>query len=105
MTEKQFVENPNPWHPMTDAVDLKHLGKLTEELGECTSAVSRCVIQGIDEAEPSTGEINRDWLAKEIADVLANIDLVIQRFNLNQAKISDRKYKKMEHLRRWHRMA
>lgn len=105
MTEKQFVENPNPWHPMTDAVDLKHLGKLTEELGECTSAVSRCIIQGIDEAEPSTGEINRDWLAKEIADVLANIDLVIQRFNLNQAKISDRKYKKMQHLRQWHRMA
>lgn len=105
MIEKQFVENPNPWHPMTDAVDLKHLGKLTEELGECTSAVSRCIIQGIDEVEPSTGEKNREWLTKEIADVLAGIDLVIQRFGLNQAQINDRKYRKMAYLRQWHRMA
>lgn len=105
MTVKHFVENPNPWHPMTDPVDLKHTGKLLEELGECTSATARCQIQGIDEREPSTGVLNREWLTNEIADVLANIDLVIQRFGLNQARISDRKYKKIAHLRQWHKMA
>jgi len=55
----------NPWHPMSDPVDIKHLGKLLEELAEgvnalnevasamnkAASAVARCLIQGINEAQ------------------------------------------------------
>lgn len=103
--EKTFVAEPNPWHPTTNTVDLKHLGKLIEELTECSSAAARCIIQGIDECEPSTGETNRDWLTKEIADVLCNVALVIDHFSLDQDKIADRIELKGEHLKKWHTYA
>lgn len=103
--EKKFIAEPSPWHPMTDPVDLKHLGKFAEELSECGSAVARCIIQGIDEREPSTGEVNRDWLQKEIADVIANLELVAERFNLDWHKINERTVMKKNHLRKWHSYA
>ena len=95
----------NPWHPMTDPVDLKHLGKLGEEAGELASAVSRCIIQGIDEAEPVTGKVNKEWLEDEMADVLASMSLVEEHFQLNIERILQRADNKKEHLRKWHVMA
>jgi len=95
----------NPWHPMSNPVDVKHLGKLLEELGELTAAVSRCLIQGIDESEPITGKSNRVWLEEEIADVEACIDLVMERFNLNYRDILNRTMKKRDRLKSWHSMA
>lgn len=95
----------SPWHPMTDSVDLKHIGKFLEELGECVAAAARCQIQGIDEAEPTTGKVNRVWLTEEIADVLANANLVIDRFNLARGVIQERVERKTRHLANWHKMA
>lgn len=102
----------NPWHPMSNSVDVKHLGKLLEELGELTNelgqltaAVSRCLVQGIDESEPITGKCNRIWLEEEIADVDACICLVVERFNLDRSHIANRCLKKMKRLREWHSMA
>lgn len=105
MVDENKLVDANPWHPMTDSVDLKHLGKFAEELGECCSAVSRCIIQGIDECEPVTGKPNRKWLQDEIADVCANLDLVIERFNLDTSAIEARAAKKRAHLKSWHDMA
>ncbi|WP_316234631.1 hypothetical protein [Bradyrhizobium sp. SZCCHNR1020] len=89
---------------MRRPIDLKHLGKLAEELNECGSAVARCLIQGIHEREPVTGKLNRDWLEEEIADVLANIRLVQDHFNLDVHRIAERRQNKMAHLRAWHAM-
>ncbi len=89
---------------MSAPIDLKHLGKLGEELGEAQSAVCRCIIQGIDEREPVTGKVNRVWLEDEIADVLANIELVTEHFQLDTARMAGRMERKMEHLRGWHSM-
>lgn len=97
--------DPNPWRPMTDAVDVKHLGKLGEECGELSAAVCRCLIQGLMEREPTTGKLNAIWLQEEIADVLANIGLVIDRFNLHEPTIVERAQRKTEMLRKWHAMA
>lgn len=66
--------------------------------------MSRCIIQGVGEAEPTTGELNRHWLEKEIADVLANAALVIERFNLSKLTIEDRVEFKTKYLRQWHSM-
>jgi NTP pyrophosphatase (non-canonical NTP hydrolase) len=104
MAEKTFNPDPQPWTPITDAIDLKHLGKLAEELSECGSAVARCIIQGVDGREPSTGELNRDWLSKEIADVICNLELVINHFDLDRTSINDRVMFKEKHLSRWHAM-
>lgn len=92
--------NDPPWHPMTNQVDLKHLGKLGEECGELSQVVCRCIIQGIDEKDPTQNQTNRKWLEKEIADVLANIALVEKRFALNID--TDRILTKIHNLEEWH---
>lgn len=92
----------NPWRPMARPVDVKHLGKLIEELAEAGSAAARCLIQGIDEAEPVTGKINRAWLEDELADVRANDQLVVAHFGLDEARIAARAADKARRLKAWH---
>lgn len=94
----------NPWVPMANPKDLKVIGKLGEELGECGAAVSRCIIQGIDGREPVTGKVNRMWLTEEIADVLANSFITIDHFELNEHAISERVQRKRKLLSEWHGM-
>lgn len=105
MVDADKLRDASPWHPMSDPVDLKHLGKLIEELGEAIAAASRCLIQGINEAEPVTGKINKEWLEDEIADVRANLTLVERRFKLNENRMLQRTLRKMKHLQSWHEMA
>lgn len=94
----------NPWVPMSSPLDLKHIGKLGEEVCECGAAIFRCVIQGVDEREPVTKKLNREWLQDEIADVLANIELVTEHFGLDMVSIRIRAERKKIHLRGWHSM-
>lgn len=106
--EGQF-QNPfpgcNPWHPITDPVQIKTLGKCMEELGEAIQIISRCMIQGIDECDPQTGVLNRIWLENELSDVLANVALVVELYALNSSRMDQRAVHKMERLRAWHKMA
>lgn len=112
MADADHLRDASPWHPIKDAVDLKHLGKLGEELTElaaaaskCGAAVCRCIIQGVEESEPVTGKLNRHWLEDEIADVEANIRLVVGRFDLDRERMHQRMERKIAHLRQWHGMA
>lgn len=89
---------------MQKPIDLKHLGKLGEELNEAGAAQNRCVIQGIDEREPITGKSNREWLEDELADVMANTELCVEHFKLDEARMRDRADRKKAHLRGWHSM-
>jgi hypothetical protein len=98
-------DHVSPWIPMDDPVDIKHIGKLLEELAEASKIASRCLIQGINECDPKTGEVNLHALQDELADVLANIELVVERFGLNEYQMNGRKYEKQEMLRRWHVMS
>lgn len=91
----------SPWQPMQDKQDLKVLGKLLEELGELTSATARCLIQGIDETEPTTGKPNRQWLEEEVADVLACLDMLLIRCDIRGNHIEERHDRKLKRLRTW----
>jgi NTP pyrophosphatase (non-canonical NTP hydrolase) len=91
-----------PWHPMKDPLDLKHLGKLCEEAGELGSIAARCIIQGIDEKEPVTGKPNRRALEEEIADVSANVALCCEHWGLDMEFIRARANEKVTRLRGWH---
>lgn len=92
----------SPWVPIADPCDLKHLGKLSEELGEAIAAISRCIIQGVHETEPVTGKLNKEWLEDELADVMAGIILAEKRFHLDTPRMNARIHRKVEGLRRWH---
>lgn len=89
---------------MKEPIDVKHLGKLVEEVNELGAAIARCLIQGIEECEPVTKKPNREWLENEIADVRANIALVIKHFKLDEDRMSLRIQKKCAHLKQWHGM-
>ena len=104
MNTDEDLPFPNPWNPITKPIDLKHLGKLLEELGEATSAASRCLIQGIYEREPVTGKVNKEWLEDELADVMANVELVMDHFDLDKWRMLARLQKKKKHLAEWHGM-
>jgi len=104
MSNVDDLREANSWRPTRSPIDLAHLGKLAEELGECAAAASRCIIQGIDEREPETGKLNRGWLEDEIADVTAGIALVTEHFKLDNERIFRRAMRKMKHLRAWHAM-
>ena len=93
---------PQPWTPEKNAKILRLLGKLGEELGECSAAVSRCIIQGIDETEPVTNKLNRNWLTEEISDVLLNAHLAIDLLGLEANQINARWRRKEPLLRKWH---
>lgn len=102
MSSADDLRAADPWQPITSKADLKRLGKFGEELNECGAAVSRSIIQGVDEAEPVTGKLNRLWLEDEIADVRANSELVIEHFGLDEARIAARAERKKLHLQQWH---
>lgn len=102
MIDADKLRDASPWQPIDSPLDVAFLGKLLEELGECISAVSRCLIQGINEAEPVTGKLNRRWLEDEIADITACIALVADRYNLDTSRVASRVVRKVEHLEQWH---
>lgn len=96
--------HPDPWQPEQDRINLAVLGKMGEELGECVTVTNRCIIQGIDEREPETGVLNREWLMDEIADVIAAIRTGVAHFGLDQQSIDERVQTKIAHLQAWHKM-
>lgn len=89
------------WQPITRKVDLAVLGKLGEEAAEMGSALFRCVIQGVDEAEPRTGKINRQRLMDEIADVEAMIMHAKRHFKLDEQVIAERRFRKYSYKMPW----
>jgi NTP pyrophosphatase (non-canonical NTP hydrolase) len=92
---------PSDWQPITNSVDLAVLGKLGEEVGELTSAISRCLIQGMDGIDPDTGKINSAALEDEIADVKALMLAAVQRFQLNTERIDVRRKRKYNFKLAW----
>lgn len=94
----------NPWQPIKDSFKLALLGKLIEELGELTAASGRCIIQGIDEVQPVTQKLNREWLGEEIADVIANCYFVRDYLGLDKMELGSRIKTKTKHLEEWHHL-
>lgn len=92
---------PSAWLPETDLQRIATLGKLLEELGEGVAAAARCLIQGIEEVEPTTKVPNRDWLQKELADILAQVDNTVREFALSVSTIQHRRMQKFKYIRTW----
>lgn len=97
-----------PWQlkqSMSDAVLLALLGK---HLGIAGAAVSRCIIQGIDECEPVTGKLNRQWLEESLGGVLSALPRILAMLNrddiVTRARMGRRREKKTAHLQQWHSM-
>lgn len=93
--------NLSTWYVETDSQRLRRFGKTLEELGELQAVVARCIIQGIDEIDPSSGKVNRKRLEEEIADVDAQLGLLVYSFNLDQQYIHARSNDKVDQMHTW----
>ena len=77
---------------------------LIASLGGCIAATARCIIQGVDECEPSTGTPNREWLFEAITHVRRYCVAAISNYDLDPDAIDARMTFKRGHLTRWHQM-
>jgi hypothetical protein len=89
-----------PWQPEQNRFRLAVLGKLAEESGELSARAARCIIHGLDERDPDTGRLNRDELAREVADMLACLEILRETLSVvpNDARIAS----KANGFRHWH---
>lgn len=99
--QKVFKDTPSNWQTMQNERDRRVIGKLLEEVAELGQAAARCLIQGIDECEPSTGVSNRAWLENEIADTSAMMSITEKMFGLDVKRMHDRMKVKVEHKMKW----
>lgn len=92
----------SPWSPEQDRIRLAVLGKLIEECNELAGRAARCIIQGIDEQDPTSGRTNREELAREMADAIACIETAETRLGIpiSSGRIAD----KYNGFKRWHVM-
>lgn len=95
------IKQPSLWVPMSDPIDLAHLGKLGEEAAELARICSRIIIQGIEGTSPDDDKTNKHALEDEIADVFAMAGLCIARFKLSVDEISRREQGKKVMKRTW----
>lgn len=95
------TQKMSPWLVETNPLRNRHLGKSLEELGELSAVVARCIIQGIDEIDPSSGKTNRLRLEEEIADVQAQLQGLKVVFDLDEVKIMSREWQKIKNMEQW----
>ena len=104
MNKTENKHNLQSWYVEIDSQRLRRFGKTLEELGELQAVVARCIIQGIDEVDPSSQKTNRLRLEEEIADVYAQLFLLEERFNLDTEFIAERMMHKTDQMYEWDRL-
>ena len=92
------------WVPTQDLLELRRLGKSLEEMGECVAIMARCIIQGIDGADPKTGAINRVRMWQEMADVAAQFACTAKEFSLPRDLMMARTADKIDQMYEWEEM-
>jgi len=91
-----------PWMPEPDLATHQSVGKLGEELAECSKLAFRIMIQGLYQSDPGTNAHNRQELAKELDDVTATILHLreVTGIHENRSRIE----RKLNGYRRWMKM-
>jgi hypothetical protein len=89
------------WLPEKDSLVLRRVGKAGEECSELSKVCFRIVIQGLDGVDPKSGHTNREELTDEVADVLAQCELLIASLGLPRRYVEARAAKKLRHMAEW----
>lgn len=58
--------------------EAERLALLLEEMGEAQQIIGKILRHGFDSYHPDSGALNRNLLEKELGDVLAAIDLLVE---------------------------
>lgn len=74
---------------------------LQEECAEVIQAVSKINRFGIDNFKPGKPKTNREHLEEELGDVLAMIDIMLEKNVVSLANLEVAKVAKIEKLKKW----
>lgn len=76
-----------------------------EECAEVSQAISKVFRFGIDSEKPGHGVTNKQHLEEEIGDLLAMVDIMVEKCIISDTSINIAKKAKREKLRKWSSIA
>lgn len=72
-----------------------------EECAEVTQAISKIFRFGFDSIHPTTGKSNMQSLEEEVGDLLAMIDIMVEKCIVSDSNINQARKAKKEKLKIW----
>lgn len=72
-----------------------------EECAEVSQAISKVFRFGIDSTHPITNKTNQQSLEEEVGDLLAMIDIMVEKCVVSDANINVARKAKREKLKKW----
>ena len=85
-------------HSGLSAAQIERLAVLGEELGEVQQRIGKVLRHGYSGVHPTNGHTNLDELEIEVGDVLAAIELMYQRGDIDHDRIIEYRDAKLERL-------
>lgn len=95
MQEKEY----NPYSH--DSEQDERFALLAEECAETIQALTKTLRHGYQSYNPFTGEYNSAILHREVGDVLAAIEILIEAGDLDRGTLDNAKWNKLTHIGRW----
>lgn len=72
-----------------------------EECAEVTQAISKIFRFGFKSKHPVTGKTNKESLEEEVGDLLAMIEIMVQKCIISDTAVNDARMAKREKLKTW----
>lgn len=72
-----------------------------EECAEVSQSVSKIFRFGWDSVHPKTGVNNKEHLEEEIGDLLAMVDIMVEKCIISDSKLNEARKAKREKLKEW----
>jgi NTP pyrophosphatase (non-canonical NTP hydrolase) len=72
-----------------------------EECAEVSQSVSKIFRFGWDSKHPKTGVNNREHLEEEIGDLLAMVDILVEKCIISDSNVNEARKAKREKLKTW----
>jgi NTP pyrophosphatase (non-canonical NTP hydrolase) len=72
-----------------------------EECAEVTQSISKIFRFGFDSVHPTTNKTNQQSLEEEVGDLLAMIDIMVEKCVVSDANINAARKAKREKLKKW----
>lgn len=81
--------------------EAERLALLLEEMGEAQQIIGKILRHGLDSYHPDSGAVNRNLLEKELGDVLAAIDLIVEARDIDAGQVDGHRQAKHVKVRRY----
>jgi NTP pyrophosphatase (non-canonical NTP hydrolase) len=84
-----------------DSKQREIMNILSEECAEVIQAISKCHRFGMDNYKPGKPKTNRDHLEEELGDLMAMIDILLEKGVIDPNHLEIAKLAKIEKLKKW----